>query len=138
MNTRRLALAHITWLALCLGLLQGCASLQPSFDKPTVKLVSLALLPSNGLEQRFGIGLQISNPNAMAINLVGMSYALSLQGHEVLDGVANDIPELPAYGESRVDLEATVNLVQSLQLLQTLISQRHQSLEYELVAKLVL
>ena len=59
MNTRRLALAHITWLTLCLGLLQGCASLQPSFDKPTVKLVSLALLPSNGLGQRFGIGLQI-------------------------------------------------------------------------------
>ena len=67
----------------------------------------------------------------MAINLVGMSYALSLQGHEILDGVANDIPELPAYGETRVDLEATVNLVQSLQLLQTLISQRHQALEYQ-------
>lgn len=116
--------------------LSGCASLGVNFEDPQVKVVSLKALPSENLEQRFIIGLRILNPNATALNLVGMSYSLRLQGFDLLSGVKNDIPPIPAYSEVPVEVEASINVINGLRFFSSLLSQPEAPLNYELVAKL--
>ena len=96
----------------CIALLfflTACASLQSGFATPSVKLVSLTALPANGLEQRFAIGLRVANPNGTALNLVGMTYSIELEGFKLISGVSNNIPTIAAYDETLVEVEASVN-----------------------------
>lgn len=129
------------WLViagLMLVLLGGCAHLGLKLEQPQVKVVSLRLLPSEGMEQRFGIGLRITNPNATGINLVGMSYSLKLQGYDLLSGVSNDIPPIDAYSEVPLEIIANVDLFNGLRFIQSLLENPTDNLSYELVAKLSL
>lgn len=116
----------------------GCAHLRIDFEEPTVKVVSLRALPADGMEQKFAIGLSITNPNAIALNLVGMSYRLSLKGYDLLGGVANDIPEIPAYSEVPLEITTSVNLLNSLRFIQSLLTEPADKIDYQLSAKLEL
>ena len=117
-------------------ILSGCASLSVPFDAPDVKLVSVKLLPSDSMEQRLAIGLRIDNPNAMALNLVGMKYSLRLDGYDLISGVSNDIPAIESYSGTSVEVVATVDWINGLRLLQWLIAHPDSSVRYELDAKL--
>ena len=116
--------------------LSGCASLGVNFEDPQVKVTSLRLLPSNTLEKRFIIGLRVLNPNASPLNLVGMSYSLRLEGYDLLSGAKNDIPPIPAYAEVPMEVEASINIINSLRFFQALLNKTDNSVDYELVAKL--
>ena len=122
-------------LLLTLG---GCAHLRTDFEEPRVKVVALRALPAKGMEQSFAIGLRITNPNSFTLGLVGMSYSLRVQGFDLLDGVANNIPEIPAYSEVPIELKASVNMLNSLRFIRTLLTQPQNTIEYELAAKLAL
>ena len=43
--------------------LSGCATINPHYEQPSVELVSFKVLPANGFEQNFEIGLKLTNPN---------------------------------------------------------------------------
>jgi len=119
---------------------QGCAWLNPNFESPQVTLESLELLEQRGLSQRFRIGLRLLNPNSRTLSVNGMSYTLSLNGFKLISGVSNRIPDLLAYGETRVFLQAGTDLFEALRLLRSLTAQSqdplHYSLHYQLNAKL--
>lgn len=132
------ALMTLVLALMTLVLLSGCAHLGLKLEQPQVKVVSLKVLPAEGMEQRFGIGLRITNPNGIGINLVGMSYSLRLQGYDLLSGVANDIPEIPAYSEVPLEIIANVDLFNGLRFIQSLLEKPTDQLSYELVAKLEL
>lgn len=51
-----------------------------NYEEPCVELVSLKVLPANGFEQNFEIGLKLTNPNNFDIPLNGISYQLSVAG----------------------------------------------------------
>lgn len=119
-----------------LAVLSGCQTLRPDFETPTVKLVSIEPLPVTGLEQRFAIGLRVANPNARALNLAGMTYAIELEGFKVVDGVANKLPSIPAYGESLVNIEASVSLLEGMRLLSSFLSKPKADVSYKIIAKL--
>ena len=93
-------------------------------------------MPASGLEQRFAIGLRVGNPNGLALNLVGMSYSVELEGFQVVSGVSNDIPSIPAYGEGMINVEASISLLDGMRLLNTLLSQPQSELNYKIGAKL--
>ena len=115
----------------------GCASLTPGFQNPEVNLVSFAPAPSNGLlEQRFKVGLRVLNPNGVALPVKGLSYSLKLNGHKVVSGVTSDIPELPAYGETTLALEAGVNLLGGARFISGLLQGGGEALDYELETRL--
>jgi LEA14-like dessication related protein len=114
----------------------GCGSIKSNFITPEVSLVNLQLLPSEGFEQRFKVIMRITNPNASALKLAGMSYGLTLNGYKVVSGVANSIPEIPAYGENRVELEVAVNALTGLQFLSQLLGRPESDLLYGLHAEL--
>lgn len=117
-------------------LLASCATMQPNFEDPQIELISIALLPSEGMQINFDLGLKVTNPNNMALNVVGLAYDLSLDGFEVVKGVGNDLPPIPAYGSENIKVQASTNLMQSFKLLSELMSRPRSSMNYSLNTKL--
>jgi len=125
------------WVVLLLMLVvSGCAHLRPHFEEPGVEVVSLRMLPADGMTQRFAIGLRITNPNSVALNLAGMSYRLRLNDYDLLRGVANDIPVIEAFSETSLEVSAAINLLNSVRLVHALLAQPEQAVTYQLIAKL--
>lgn len=124
------------WLTLITVVMTGCAHLRGTFEEPQVRLTSFRILPADGMEQQFEIGLKIANPNRVALKVVGMSYRLKLRDYDIVNGVANDIPEIPAYSEAPVTLLASVNLMGGVRLIRSIMNDPDDSIAYLLSMKL--
>ncbi len=128
-------LTRAALLPLALLLITGCATLQPGYETPSVTVTHFRSLPGDGAP-RFEIGLRILNPNRAPLKLHGIAYNVRLEGHRLLAGVANDLPEVAAYGESDVNLVASIDVLGSLGLIGDLMNAQRESLTYRLEAKL--
>ena len=103
--------------------LTACSGIRGrGFETPTVTLESFRLLPSEGLSPRFLIGLRVVNPNPVAIDLRGISYDVELEGRKLLSGVAGNLARVPPYAESQIELQAGVDLLGSIRLLNDLMT----------------
>jgi hypothetical protein len=127
------SLSSITMVFL---LLQGCATLDPDYEKPTVVLSSFKPLPSEGGIPSFEVGLKIINPNKTDLNLEGIVYTISVQGREIVKGVGKDFPVIESYSEGSVNLTATPNLLAGIRLITDMLGEPAKSLNYEFEAKL--
>ncbi len=116
--------------------LTACTGMRPGYETPTVTVSAFRTLPSQGALPNFEIGLHVINPNAQALNIRGMSYTVSLEGHELVKGVANDLPVIDAYGEGDVTVTAAANLFAGIRLITELMSGPRDSFDYSLEAKL--
>lgn len=116
--------------------LSGCAGFGGGLETPNVTVSSFRALPSEGMMPAFEIGLRIINPNAVALNLRGVSYTVSLEGNEIIKGVANDLPVIAAYGEGEVKLTAAANLLAGVRLINELMRSNKDSFDYAFEAKL--
>jgi len=114
----------------------GCVGLEPGFETPTVGVSSFRALPSEGVAPVFEIGLHIVNPNRTALNLEGIVYSVTLNGHKVLMGASSDLPVIGAYSEGDVTLRATADLLSGIGLLASLMKEGQDTFTYELDAKL--
>ena len=120
-----------------LALVQGCSTFGPRFEAPTINITSLELMESQGLSQRFKIGLLLTNPNSVALPVNGMSYTLSLNGFKLINGVSNEVPNIAAYSEVPITVEASTDLFAALRFLNSLTSQSSRELlQYQLNAKI--
>ena len=122
--------------ALLVALLGGCATVQREFKEPTVSVTSFRALPSKGMAPRFEIGLHVTNPNRVALELAGLSYSVSIEGHQLLTGVANELPVIEGYGEGNITLLATADLFNSISLISDLMRQPRDTFTYEIIANL--
>ena len=139
MNYRKYSLLHFLQplvLGISTLILAGCAGLGPDYETPTVTVSSFKALPSEGALPSFAIGLRVINPNREALELQGVAYTVSLAGHEIIKGVANDLPVIDGYGEGEFVLTAAANLFAGIRLITDLMRRDGDSLEYELEAKL--
>ncbi len=127
---------RIVCFVLAMLMLAGCASLRPQFQTPVVSVRSVELAPSEGLSPRFRIHLHVVNPNRSPLPLQGLFYSISLEGHRVLSGVSSELPVIDSWGEGDVVVVATADLLGSIRLISELLSERRQSLSYELNATL--
>jgi len=116
--------------------LAGCAGMGSDYDTPTVTVSSFRALPSEGALPAFEIGLRVINPNREALELQGVAYTVSLAGHEIIKGVANDLPVVDGYGEGEFLLTASANLFAGIRLITDLMRNDADILEYEFEAKL--
>ncbi len=125
-------------LALCwaAGLMTACAVFDPAWETPTVTVNSFRTLPSNGALPQFEIGLEVINPNRTALELAGVAYTISLDGHEIIKGVGNNLPVIEAYGNGRLTVTATANLFAGIQLFTDLLSAPKDTFDYRFEAKL--
>lgn len=116
--------------------LAGCSGLRPGYETPTVTLSSFRALPSEGVLPSFEIGLHIVNPNRESLALEGLSYTVSLEGHELIKGVANELPVIEGYGEGDIVLTGTANLFSGIRLITELLNERREVFRYAFEAKL--
>ena len=72
------------------------------------------MLPSPNLMPRFEIGMRIVNHNATELSLRGISYKVLLNDFQVVEGAANDLPVVPAYGQATFNVTATVGLAEGM------------------------
>lgn len=114
----------------------GCSSLSPDYEQPTITVNSFRAVPSDGAIPDFVIGLRIINPNRQALALEGAAYTISLEGHEIIKGVANDLPVIDAYGEGMFTLTASANLFAGMRLVSELLRTPRDSFAYEFEARL--
>jgi len=96
--------------------LASCAAFQPRLEQPVVKVTGLSLLPSQGFQQRIGVGLSITNPNSQDLSVKGISYTIGIENFPVLSGVTSQVPLLKAYEETPVSLEVSANLLEVVRL----------------------
>jgi len=118
------------------GLVCGCTTLSPNYERPTVTLSSFKVIPSEGMVPAFDVGLRIINPNAGALTLQGIVYTISLQGHEIVKGVGKDFPVIEGYSEAVVNLTASANLLAGIRFIGDMLSRHEESFEYGFEAKL--
>ena len=134
MNRRRYFLRITT--ALVALLLGACVSLPRDFKDPSVSLVSITPKVRNLFAPEFDVVLRVANPNRDALDIVGLSYTIHLQGNKLIDGVASELPVIPAYGEADVRLRATADLFGGLNLLGELLDQPGNAVDFELNAEI--
>ena len=119
-----------------LTLLAACSSLN-QLKAPNATVTAVRPIQGKGMLPDFAVDLHLTNPNAQALSLRGASYTLSIEGQQLVSGVASKLPELPAYGEADVTLTATPDVLGTLGLAQTLLqSQDISQLHYKFTARL--
>lgn len=126
---------NVIWMLL-VTVIGGCASMPSDFEEPVLTVSSIAFRNSNSITPRFDIQLHVTNPNRDPLKLQGMSYSLNLAGNKVVTGVANELPEVPAYGEADMQISAEVSLFGSIRLLNDLMTRQTYQIEYAFEAKL--
>jgi LEA14-like dessication related protein len=128
---RRLFLTYLALLC-C----SGCATLDKNQESPKIDVVGITKAASDTSAMQFTIQLRIVNPNAETIDLHGLYYELSLEGIEVVTGTAKDLPPVEGYSDTIVSVSSAASLLNSARLLQKLINQPQEMLDYKLRAKL--
>ncbi len=127
----------LSFLAVFLLLVSGCASLQPGYETPVVSITSFTAVPAQGVVPQFQIKLHIVNPNPSPLNLKGVSYTITLEGRKIMTGVSNQLPQIDAWGEGNVILNASLDLFNSLGFFTDLFrNQKTEKISYRLDAKL--
>ena len=117
-------------------ILAGCAGMRPGYETPTVTLSSFKAIPTQGGLPAFEIGLRVINPNIEPLELRGVAYTISIEGHEIIKGVGNDLPVIDGYGEGEFKLTASANLFAGIRLVTDLMRSDRSTFRYEFEAKL--
>jgi LEA14-like dessication related protein len=133
---RRRSVAALGLLGCLLVVLAGCATLPSNFKQPGVSVVSITPRVLNSMTPEFDILLRVSNPNREALEISGLTYQVLLAGSKVVEGVANDLPRIEAYGEEDVTLFARADLVGTLDLLKRLLENPGVPVDYKFSAEI--
>lgn len=132
----RVAGIRIACLVAVVLVLDACSGLGTGYEKPTVTVIAFRALPSDGIMPSFEIDLRVINPNREALNLVGMSYAISLDGHQLIKGVGNNLPVVDGYGEGTFTVTAAASMMAGVRLVNDLMNKPSDSFEYRFDARL--
>lgn len=74
-------------------------------------MVSLTPEASGGFEQRFRVGLRLSNPNQVPLEVEGLRFELELNGQRLARGQTGDAVVVPRLGDAVLTLSATTTLL---------------------------
>ena len=120
------------------ALLAGCAGMGPGYETPTVSVQSFRPTASanGGALPTFEIVLHVINPNLDPLELAGISYTISLDNHDLIKGVGNDLPVIEGYGEGSFTVTAGFNIIAGIQLFRSLMQKESDTFEYSFEAKL--
>ena len=119
-------------LATLLCLPQGCATKFNQLEDPKLNLVGFKLVDAQLLEQRYELTFRLINPNDVALPITGIYYEVELEGNAFATGVNASPIDLPAYGETRVTVEMSTTLLQSIRSLAAIAEAKPDSLDFNL------
>lgn len=92
------------WLA-CL-LLAACSSLPMGAMAPKVSVAAVDVKSLGLFEQRFDLGLRVSNPNDFDLKIEGLDFDLEVNGRPFAKGLSNTTVMIPAASSTIVHVEA--------------------------------
>ena len=118
------------------GLSAGCATIDPDYEPPSVTVSSVRAIPVPDGMPNFEVGLRVLNPNATPLELRGMSFSISLDGHKVIRGVGNQLPVIEPYGAGDFKVTASANILAGIRFISGLANAAGDRVDYELKAKL--
>ena len=118
--------------------LSGCAGMGSGYETPTVSVQSFRPIASasGGGLPTFEIMLHVINPNLEPLELAGISYTISLDNHDVIKGVGNDLPVIEGYGEGSFTVTAGLSVMAGIQLFRSLMKKDSDNFDYSFEAKL--
>lgn len=117
-------------------LVASCSWLSPNFEEPTVSVTAFRLDYPQSLHPQFLIDVHVVNPNNRPLELNGLAYAASIEGHKVLAGASKALPVIDAYSEGDITLTASPDFLGGIRLIQDLLQRQRGELQYELTIKL--
>jgi LEA14-like dessication related protein len=121
---------------LAIILLSGCATTRSDYEEPKVDVVGIEKSEADSEVAAFTLKLRITNPNAEPIRLNGLFYELSLDGLDVINGTARDLPEIKGYSSQIISVSSTASLINSVRLAAVLMNNQNGAINYMLRAKL--
>jgi LEA14-like dessication related protein len=126
--------AYLTglFIVVLFGLNPGCAAKFNQLEEPKLNLVGFKLIDAQLLEQRYELTFRLLNPNDVALPITGIYYEVELAGKAFATGVNASPVDVPAYGETRVTVEMSTTLLQSIRQLATLAEAQPQQLDFHL------
>ncbi|MGB5489557.1 MAG: LEA type 2 family protein [Woeseiaceae bacterium] len=127
-------------LAVALLALSGCAGTMQSLVKsPAVELRTVQVLGLGFNSQTFLLSFDIHNPNAFALPVRSVSYALKLDGQHFAGGETPSEFSVPANGDSQIAISVELNLLSTApQLLSIVRQSARKDVTYELDGRLAL
>lgn len=78
-------------------------------DSPSVRVVGLEPMQSEGLELRFALKLRVQNPNSAPLTYDGMSVSLDLDGRGLASGVSDNAGEIPRFSETVLTVPVSIS-----------------------------
>ncbi|WP_456450930.1 LEA type 2 family protein [Hydrogenimonas sp.] len=117
-------------MALTLWLLAGCSGLNRQKPELSVGINSFRMVPGDGMVPRFEIGLHVVNTSPVDVAIKGIVYKVYLDDRKILTGAANDLPEVPAYGEADITVTGTPDIFETLGFFKDLMGKRNGEINY--------
>jgi len=132
MKTRYRTLNSV--MVVILLVLGGCATtVQDLVKSPAVELRAVQVVGLGFNSQTFLLSFDISNPNAFALPIRSISYALKLDGQRFASGQTPSEFSVPASGESQFAISVDLNLLQTAPQLLSIVRQSvREDVGYEL------
>lgn len=128
--------SQISVVAFVLCFMSACSHFSGGMEKPRMQLVDFDVVSAEGFAPRFAVTIEVSNPNSFDLKVKGASYSLGLQGFDLIEGVSNRLPVVPAYGSEIVRLEARANLVESYKFFRSVMNEGADNVAYHMSLKL--
>lgn len=94
----------LTFSALLVLSLAGCAGLGKTLEPPRVTLAHIRVLEIKAFETIFQIELRVFNTNDIPIEIKGIDCELELNGRKFASGVSNVEKKIPSYGTDTVPI----------------------------------
>ena len=113
-----------------ISLFTGCSQMNRAKPSLSVGINSFRMVPTQGVVPRFEIGLHVVNTGPADVDIRGVVYKVYLQNHKVLTGAANDLPEIPAYGERDILVKGTPDLFETIGFFKDMVSSNGGSVDY--------
>lgn len=133
-HLRATSFLHMAVALAALLVLSSCAGLGRSIVEPDVSITGFRLEEAHLNGAEFLFEFEVDNPNAVGLVLDALDYRLHLNGRQLLDGRRDRRLEIPANGESRVELPVTIRYADLLQVIDSFDGRRGRRPDYELEA----
>lgn len=114
----------------------GCAALEPGVEEPTLVIASFEPMPLESITPTFEIAIRVVNPNTRRLALPDMPYKLFVNGTEVANGIARELPSVPAYGAINYTVIAKVDQPEGMRVFSNLTQDQHSMVDYRFQVKL--
>lgn len=107
-----------------------------TYEKLEVSLVSFQPLSRKGMEQTIAIQLNIKNYTEEELSISKFSYILKVEDLETISGVFYNLKPIPAFGATKIEFHATMNIFSAFRILESAIKRKNGAIKYELNTKI--